>query len=99
MTNDCTTPYNMAFASCLPNGAQILARFQCVDRQWIVLCSKRPTRENPREYVTWDCDSAGNAYCGHYFSIGEEGDPYATAYESAARDYQERIARALGVKA
>ena len=75
---------NMGLAGNLLNGAQILARFQCVESKWIVLCVRRCPE---REYVTWDCNAEGNAFSGHYFC----------EYDDAARDFYARLKRAMGV--
>jgi len=59
----------------LLNGADVIGRYNCENGGWLVLCQWRD------QFVTWNCDSEGNAYWGHYYII----------YDHAKADWIKRI--------
>ena len=73
-------PIDLTIANSLPNGAQILSRFQTDPDAWLVLCTWIKGKE--REYCTWRVDpNTGEAFWGHYFGT----------FVEAQDDFRKRI--------
>jgi len=65
----------------LPNGAQILKRYELSTGQWIVLAAWG--KGKGREYITWFCEQDGSASLGNYFRD----------YDKAYSDFFSRVFR------
>lgn len=75
-----TAPVDMSTTNILKNGAEVINRWYCEQRErWIVLaCWQRGSVG--WEYITWATDDCGNAYWGHYFNT----------YQQALEDFNKR---------